>query len=83
MDAEKVMVVPVEVAGVAGRACRQIVSEPAVEVYWIEFIVVFTVVPGAANPHTMEGVSRWRTMWSPRVFDREKAVAPAGGGVNR
>ena len=85
MDVEKVMVVPVMVAGVEGRLCLQIVSDPAVDVYWIELKVVFTVVPGAAKPQTVEGVARCKTMWSPKVRDREKGVAATDteGGVKR
>ena len=45
--------------------------------------VVLTLVPLAAKPHTVEGVSRCSTMLSPKVLDREKAVGAAGAAVCR
>ena len=81
--AEKEMVWPTLLAGVEGSCWRHTPSAPAVEVYLVPAKVVCTVVAGGAKPHTVEGVSRWSTMWSPSVLEREKAVGGADEGTYR
>ena len=73
----KLRVVGVGVLGCAGRRCRQMPSEPAVTVYVVPRKVVLTSTPVLAKPHTRAGVSRWSTIWSPRVLDswKEEEVA--------
>lgn len=69
--------------GVAGNSWRQTPCASAVAVIgaWLSIVTV-TVVPAAANPHTVACCgARCSTMLDPSVRDR-KFLSGSGGGTN-